>query len=52
MRVNGVASDDAAAIVADAVKVLRAYKLEGVADLAEAKLDPNRQLRTVVVAQV
>ena len=43
-------ADDASAIVAGAAKVLRAYRLDSVADLAESKLDPERQLRTVVVA--
>lgn len=42
--------EDAGAIVADAAKVLRAYRYDSVAELAEAKLDPDRQLRTVVVA--
>ncbi|MFT3715127.1 MAG: dynamin family protein [Gordonia sp. (in: high G+C Gram-positive bacteria)] len=44
------AHDEAAQIVADSAKVLRAYKMDSVADLAETKLDPERQLRTVVVA--
>ncbi|WP_440712985.1 dynamin family protein [Gordonia sp. FQ] len=41
---------DAAGIVTEAAKVLRAYRYDAVADLAKAKLAPDRQLRTVVVA--
>lgn len=39
----------AAAFVTSAGAVLRAYKHDGVADLAEQKLAPDRQVRSVVV---
>lgn len=40
---------DVDAFLAGAGKILRAYQLDDVADLAEAKADPDRQTRTVVV---
>ncbi|MFW0796022.1 dynamin family protein [Gordonia sp. CPCC 205515] len=39
----------AASVVEASAKVLRAYRMETLADVAEAKLDPARQTRTVVV---
>ncbi|MFV3116695.1 dynamin family protein [Gordonia amicalis] len=45
-------SGDAAAVVADAVKVLRAYKKNAVADLAEAKLHRDPQRIVVVAGEV
>ncbi|MGV9714301.1 dynamin family protein [Gordonia sp. NPDC003424] len=40
---------DASAVVESSATVLRAYRMEALADIAEAKLDPARQTRTVVV---
>lgn len=48
--VPDTASRDAAAgVVAAAAKVLRAYKMDGVADIAQTKLDRDAQARVVVV---
>lgn len=42
-------TEAAAGVVSASAKVLRAYRMETLADVAEAKLDPTRQTRTVVV---
>ena len=46
---NKPAGADASAIVEAALTVLRAYKMDAVADLAATKLSRDRQARTVVV---
>lgn len=46
---SGTAPAEVSAVVDGAVKVLRAYQLDGLADVALAKLDRGVQTRTVVV---
>ncbi|MCX2967193.1 dynamin family protein [Gordonia aquimaris] len=45
-------ADDAAAVVAGAVKVLRAYKMDAIADIAESKLSDTEAATVVVVGEV
>ncbi|RPA12349.1 dynamin family protein [Gordonia sp. OPL2] len=46
---SAVSREDAAGVVTSAAKVLRAYKMDGVADIAQTKLDRDAQTRVVVV---
>lgn len=46
---SAVSREDAAGVVTSAAKVLRAYKMDGIADIAQTKLDRDAQTRVVVV---